>query len=160
MKKVYILLLGVLLLSACSSANVKSPSSDSSNSELKSSQAIHTSTTEEEMSTGETTEKTSIQKNTENSIVNETGTQETANTSVDTGTTTSDEAKEEKYYRLIKKAWQEQKDYVDSITDAKVKQSVQTPFAAANAKANQLEMENSADTELITTSLNKVLNGQ
>ena len=157
MKKVYILLLGVLLLSACSSANVKSPSSDSSNSELKSSQAIHNSTTEEETSSAE---KTFIQKNTENSIVNETGTQETANTSVDTGTTTSDEVKEEKYYRLIKKAWQEQKDYVDSITDAKVKQSVQTPFAAANAKANQLEMENSADTELITTSLNKVLNGQ
>ena len=157
MKKVYILLLGVLLLSACSSANVKSPSSDSSNSELKSSQAIHNSTTEEETSSAE---KTSIQKNTENSIVNETGTQETANTSVDTGTTTSDEVKEEKQYRLIKKAWQEQKDYVDSITDAKVKQSVQTPFAAANAKANQLEMENSADTELITTSLNKVLNGQ
>lgn len=147
----------MLLLSACSSANVKSPSSDSSNSELKSSQAIHNSTTEEETSSAE---KTSIQKNTENSIVNETGTQETANTSVDTGTTTSDEAKEEKYYRLIKKAWQEQKDYVDSITDAKVKQSVQTPFAAANAKSNQLEMENSADTELITTSLNKVLNGQ
>ena len=56
---------------------------------------------------------------------------------------------EDEYYQQIKDAWQKEKDYVDSVTDPKVKQSLQTPFAAANAKATELVMNNPSDETII-----------
>lgn len=71
-----------------------------------------------------------------------------------------DKAKEEKYYDAISAAWQEQQNYIDSLDDAKEKQSAQTPESAANMEARRLEIENSDDTEIIDESLKKVLDGE
>lgn len=83
--------------------------------------------------------------------------QEIKDSSTTTETIANESEKTDEYYRLIKQAWQEQSEYINSLTDPKVKQSVQT---AANAKASQLELDNPADTQLIQTSLKQVLNGQ
>ncbi|MCQ4504539.1 hypothetical protein NON27_30845, partial [Vibrio parahaemolyticus] len=76
--------------------------------------------------------------------------------STTTETIANESEKTDEYYRLIKQAWQEQSEDINSLTDPKVKQSVQTPSAAANAKASQLELDNPADTQLIQTSLKQV----
>lgn len=70
------------------------------------------------------------------------------------------EEKAEEYYDSIKAAWEEQQDYIDSIDDPDIKQSVQTPESAANMEARRLEMDNSDDAEIINESLKKVLDGK
>ncbi|MPQ44727.1 hypothetical protein [Clostridium tarantellae] len=70
------------------------------------------------------------------------------------------EVTEKEYYDLIKEAWQKQKDYLDSIDDPKVKQSVQTTNSAAISKSNELLMEHPEDSKAINASLKKVLHGQ
>lgn len=76
-------------------------------------------------------------------------------------TTESGATKEsDQYYNSIKEAWDNQKNYVDSIEDPKVKQSTQTPFSAANAEASKLEQDNPEDAKIIRESLQKVLDGQ
>lgn len=73
----------------------------------------------------------------------------------------SEEALEnDQYYNSIKEAWHKQKNYIDSIEDPKMKQSVQTPFSAANAEAGRLELDHPEDTDLIRESLEKVLDGE
>ena len=61
---------------------------------------------------------------------------------------------------LIKEAWQKQKDYIDSIDDPKVKQSVQTTNSAAILKSNELLLAHPEDSEAINASLEKVLAGE
>lgn len=73
---------------------------------------------------------------------------------------TKQESKEKHYYTLIKEAWQKQKDYIDSINDSKVKQSVQTTNSAAIAKSNELLLKYPEDSKDIERSLKKVLNGE
>lgn len=73
---------------------------------------------------------------------------------------TQKELTEEKYYDLIKEAWQEQKDYIDSIDDPNVKQSLQTAHSAAIFKSNELLLEHPEDSEAINSSLKKVLAGE
>ena len=67
---------------------------------------------------------------------------------------------EEEYYIIIREAWQKQKDYIDSIDDPKVKQSVQTAHSAAVFKSNELLLEHPEDSEAIDAALKRVLNGE
>ena len=70
------------------------------------------------------------------------------------------EATEKEYYDLIKEAWQKQREYIDSIDDPKVKQSVQTAHSAAVLKSNELLLEYPEDSKAINSSLKKVLDGE
>ena len=70
------------------------------------------------------------------------------------------EATEKEYYDLIKEAWQKQSEYIDSIDDPKVKQSVQTAHSAAVLKSNELLLEYPEDSKAINSSLKKVLDGE
>ena len=67
---------------------------------------------------------------------------------------------EDKYYSIIKEAWTKQKDYIDSIDDPKVKQSLQTPQSAAIMESDRLLIEHPEDSETINKSLKRVLNGE
>lgn len=64
---------------------------------------------------------------------------------------------EKEYYALIKEAWQRQKDYVDSIEDPWIKQSVQTPYSAAFAESTRLLLEYPENKEIIDISLKKFI---
>ena len=70
------------------------------------------------------------------------------------------EAIEDEYYKIIKEAWQKQKDYIDSIDDTKEKQSLQTSQSAAIMESNRLLIEHPEDSEAIEASLKKVINGE
>ncbi|MEG2291681.1 MAG: hypothetical protein RSC24_17055 [Clostridium sp.] len=82
------------------------------------------------------------------------------NTQQDTQTDTQQEATEKEYYDLIKEAWQKQIDYINSIDDPKIKQSVQTSHAAAISKSSELLAAHPEDYEDIDASLAKVLAGE
>lgn len=71
----------------------------------------------------------------------------------------SEQKSEKYYYTLIEEAKQKQIDYINSIEDPKEKQSVQTAFSAAVYKANELELKYPEDSEIISASLKKVLDG-
>lgn len=73
---------------------------------------------------------------------------------------TQQESTEDEYYRIIKEAWQKQKDYIDSIDDPKEKQSVQTSQSAAIMESNRLLIEHPEDSEAIEVSLKRVINGE
>ncbi|MEQ7215912.1 hypothetical protein ABQD61_08505 [Enterococcus asini] len=64
------------------------------------------------------------------------------------------------YYDSIFAAWQRQHDYIVSIEDDAVKQSVQTSHSAAIFEANRLQMEHPEDAAIINESLHKVLEGK
>lgn len=64
------------------------------------------------------------------------------------------------YYDSILAAWQQQHDYIVSIEDDAVKQSVQTSHSAAIFEANRLQMEHPEDAAIINESLHKVLEGK
>ncbi|MGL5069597.1 MAG: hypothetical protein ACRC6T_17615 [Sarcina sp.] len=68
--------------------------------------------------------------------------------------------KEDFYYNKINEAMQKQSNYINSIKEPEVKQSVQTSFGAANGEATFLEMRYPKDSEIIQTSLSKVINGK
>lgn len=70
---------------------------------------------------------------------------------------TQEESAEDEYYIIIKKAWQKQKDYIESIDDPKVKQSVQTSRSAAIMEADRLLIEHPEDSDAINSSLKNVL---
>ncbi|MGL4760858.1 MAG: hypothetical protein ACRCWG_05295 [Sarcina sp.] len=65
--------------------------------------------------------------------------------------------KEEHYYTLINNAMQKQIDYINSIEDPQIKQSVQSSIGAAIGEATLLEINHPEDSEIIQTSLQKVL---
>ena len=67
---------------------------------------------------------------------------------------------EEEYYLLIKEAKQRQQDYVNSIDDPKIKQSVQTPYSAAIAESSSLYIKYPTDIPTIDKALKRVLNGE
>lgn len=67
---------------------------------------------------------------------------------------------EEEYYIIIKEANQRQQDYIDSIDDPKVKQSVQTSYSAAIAESTALYIKYPEDTDTIDIALKRVLNGE
>lgn len=67
---------------------------------------------------------------------------------------------EEEYYIIIKEAKKRQQDYIDSIDDPKVKQSVQTSYSAAIAESTALYIKYPEDTDTIDAALKRVLNGE
>ena len=73
---------------------------------------------------------------------------------------TQEESAEDEYYIIIKKAWQKQKDYIESIDDPKVKQSVQTSRSAAIMEADRLLIEHPEDSNAINSSLKSVLSDE
>lgn len=81
-------------------------------------------------------------------------------TQEDTQQDIQQDATEDEYYIIIKEAWQRQKDYIDSIDDPTVKQSVQTPESAAIMESTGLLIEHPGDSEAIDASLKRVLNGE
>lgn len=159
MKNSYFIILGLLLLAGCSNSGVDRTSSST---DQTSTQITKTSTENSQNSTTKEKENQPISnvESTGNNPAEDSNVQEIKDSSTTTETIANESEKTDEYYRLIKQAWQEQSEYINSLTDPKVKQSVQTPSAAANAKASQLELDNPADTQLIQTSLKQVLNGQ
>ena len=65
---------------------------------------------------------------------------------------------EEEYYKIIKEAKQRQQDYIDSIDDSHIKQSVQTSYSAAIAESTALHIKYPDDTDTIDSALKRVLN--
>ncbi|MDU4739711.1 hypothetical protein [Clostridium sp.] len=144
MNKKLFLKLGLLLLSlslvACGQKN--NSVGENNYSELSTSQFV--TSTQSSVKESEKTEDEDVQKNIQQ----------------DTKPDTQPEATEKEYYDLIKEAWQKQKDYIDSIDDPKVKQSVQTTNSAAILKSNELLLAHPEDSEAINASLEKVLSGE
>ena len=70
------------------------------------------------------------------------------------------EVNSDTYYDSILAAWQRQHDYIASIDDDAVKQSVQTSHSAAIFEATRLEMEHPEDAAIINECLHKVLEGK
>lgn len=151
MKKKLFLKLGLLLLSslslvACGQKNnssVEDNSSKSSTSQVVSN--TQNSVKEDEKTTHLPVEST-VKSKQKNEDVEKNMQQDTQPKSA-----------EKEYYDLIKDAWQKQQDYINSIDDPKVKQSVQTAKSAAVFKANELLMAHPEDTDIINTNLKKVL---
>lgn len=67
---------------------------------------------------------------------------------------------EDEYYRMIKQAKQLEENYIDSISDPHVKQSVQTSFSAAIAESSSLYLQYPKDMATINAALKRVLNGE
>ncbi|GAA0084864.1 hypothetical protein UT300007_13030 [Clostridium sp. CTA-7] len=67
---------------------------------------------------------------------------------------------EEEYYNIIKEAKQHQQDYIDSIDDPHIKQSVQSSHSAAIAESSALHIKYPDDTDTIDAALKRVLNGE
>lgn len=67
---------------------------------------------------------------------------------------------EEEYYKIIKEAKQHQQDYIDSIDDSHIKQSVQSSHSAAIAESSALHIKYPDDTDTIDAALKRVLNGE
>lgn len=157
MNKKLFLKLGLLLLSlslvACGQKN--NSVGENNYSELSTSQFV--TSTQSSVKESEKTTSPSV----ENAVESKQGDEAVQkNTQQDTKPDTQPEATEKEYYDLIKEAWQKQKDYIDSIDDPKVKQSVQTTNSAAILKSNELLLAHPEDSEAINASLEKVLAGE
>lgn len=109
-------------------------------------------------------QKNSVSESSTNQFVNKTQSSIKEDTQSDAKQDTQSDAKqnptEDEYYIIIKEAWQKQKDYIDSIDDPKVKQSVQTTNSAAIMKSTELLMKYPEDSDTINAALNRVLNGE
>ncbi|MDB1942394.1 MULTISPECIES: hypothetical protein [Clostridium] len=157
MNKKLFLKLGLLLLSlslvACGQKN--NSVGENNYSELSTSQFV--TSTQSSVKESEKTTSLSVENAVESKKEDE---DVQKNIQQDTKPDTQPEATEKEYYDLIKEAWQKQKDYIDSIDDPKVKQSVQTTNSAAILKSNELLLAHPEDSEAINASLEKVLSGE
>ncbi|EEH97774.1 hypothetical protein CSBG_01400 [Clostridium sp. 7_2_43FAA] len=157
MNKKLFLKLGLLLLSlslvACGQKN--NSVGENNYSELSTSQFV--TSTQSSVKESEKTTSLSVENAVESKKEDE---DVQKNIQQDTKPDTQPEATEKEYYDLIKEAWQKQKDYIDSIDDPKVKQSVQTTNSAAILKSNELLLAHPEDSEAINASLQKVLSGE
>lgn len=73
---------------------------------------------------------------------------ETSSTTITNTTEISRENKREKYMQILNKAYEEQKDYVDSLKKD-VQNSVQSPISAVIAKGEELILDNPQDRSII-----------
>ncbi|MDY4605630.1 hypothetical protein [Clostridium tertium] len=157
MNKKLFLKLGLLLLSlslvACGQKN--NSVGENNYSELSTSQFV--TSTQSSVKESEKTTSLSVENAVESKKEDE---DVQKNIQQDTKPDTQPEATEKEYYDLIKEAWQKQKDYIDSIDDPKVKQSVQTTNSAAILKSNELFLAHPEDSDAINASLEKVLSGE
>lgn len=161
MNKKLFLKLGLLLLSlslvACGQKN--NSVGENNYSELSTSQFV--TSTQSSVKESEKTTSLSVENAVESKKEDEDVQKNIQkNIQQDTKPDTQPEATEKEYYDLIKEAWQKQKDYIDSIDDPKVKQSVQTTNSAAILKSNELLLAHPEDSEAINASLQKVLSGE
>ncbi len=165
MNKKLFLKLGVLLLSLLfvSCGNDSNSAGEDNSSKTSTSQAVISteSSQEESIKTTSPSVETTVESKLEDEDVKsdtqdtpEENTQQNANEEVKQGLT------EEEYYIIIKEAKKRQQDYIDSIDDPKVKQSVQTSYAAAVAESSFLYLKYPEDTDTIDTALKRVLNGE
>ena len=155
-KKLFLkLLLSLSLSLSLISCSQKTNSSIKDNSSIESTVKNKKQTDNLEQDTQE-----NISQNTQDNLEQDTQENISQNTQdnleQDTQENISQDTKTE-YYILIKDAYKKQQNYINSIDDSKVKQSLQTADSAAILKANELLMEYPEDTDLINTSLKKVL---
>lgn len=73
---------------------------------------------------------------------------------------TEQDGSKDEFYLIIKEAWQRQVDYINSIDEPIVKQSVQTSESAAIMESNRLLIEYPGEYEAIDASLKRVLSGE
>lgn len=153
MNKKLFLKLGLLLLSlslvACGQKNNSAGEDNSSKSSTSQFVRSTQSSVKESVKTTSPSVENAVESKQENEYVHK-------NTQQDT----QQDATEDEYYIIIKEAWQRQKDYIDSIDDPKVKQSVQTSQSAAIMESTGLLIEHPEDSEAIEASLERVLNGE
>lgn len=165
MKIKFLFLASLFFLTACAqsgdaNSNQSSISYDSSALSSESNIPKDSNTTESEstINTIETSTETYLSEQSESSSYETT---ENSASECSSNQENEDEAaKIEEYYVLIKTAWQKQVDYIESIEDPKVKQSVQSSLSAANFEATSLRLENPNDSGLILTALQKVVSGE
>ncbi len=161
MNKKLFLKLGVLLVSlsplsfvACWQKNNSTQSIDSDNNTKQEAKQNPTETE----NTKQNSNQESKPKETENIKQNSKQEEKPKTTEAETMKQNSkQEEKKEYYYNLIKEAKQKQIDYINSIDDPKLKQSVQTAFSAAIFKANELTLKYPENSDIINVSLNKLL---
>lgn len=161
MNKKLFLKLGLLLLSlslvACGQKNNLEGEDNSSNSSTGQFVSDNQDSVKESVKTTSPSVENGIESKEEDENVQENTEQDTK---PDKKTDTKSEVTEKEYYDLIKEAWQKQNDYINSIDDPKVKQSVQTAQSAAIFKSNELLLEHPEDYEAINESLTKVIDGE
>ena len=176
-----ILTLGVcsLLFVACSKSVSNNPSSkvetSQSTTEGSSDNIDNDSDNNYDVSSENNIESTSNSSNDNsnknqsvNSSLNGYNSQSTQNTEVSQDTESSENTQpdvkqgltEEDYYMTIKEAKQRQQDYIDSINDPNVKQSIQTSYSAAITKSTELHIKYPEDTVIIDAALKRVLNDE
>ncbi|MDA9470055.1 hypothetical protein [Enterococcus sp. 5H] len=161
MKKKYlgVLLLFSLLSVGCSKKQpTKTEDSDFQIKQSESTTKKSESTTEvTSSSTSESIVSSSIVQQTTASLENEV--QEQVYPEVVDNTNEENETNSENYYyNFIKDVKQRQVDYINSIEDPHIKQSVQTSQSAAISASNSLLLENPRDADIIKEALQKVLN--
>lgn len=173
MNKKLFLKLGLLVLSlslvACGQKN-NSPEADNSSkantnqivnsTESSSTENVETKVPSAKNAVENKQEDKNAQKDTKHSTKQNTKKDTKQDVKKNTKQDIKQEVPEKEYYNLIKEAWQKQKDYIDSIDDPKIKQSIQTAQSAAISKSNELHMEHPKDSKAIDASLKKVLAGQ
>lgn len=165
MNKKLFLKLGLLLLSLLfvSCGQDSTSAREDNSSKTSTSQAVSSteSSQEESIKTTSPSVETTVESKLEDEDVKpdtqdtpKENTQQNANQEVKQGLT------EEEYYIIIKEAKKRQQDYIDSIDDPKIKQSVQTSYAAAVAESSFLYLKYPEDTDIIDAALKRVLNGE
>lgn len=161
MNKKLFLKLGLLLLSlsfvACGQKNISVGEDNSSKSSTSQFVSDNQSSVKENGKTISPSVENEVESKKEDEDV-EKNTQQDIHS--DTQADIQQEAAEKEYYDLIKEAWQKQRDYIDSIDDPKVRQSLQTANSAAILKSNELLLEHPEEANAINESLKKVLNGE
>ncbi|MDA2897930.1 hypothetical protein [Lactococcus lactis] len=80
--------------------------------------------------------------------------------STELSSSSKQQSSENIYYVQLKKAWLDELDYINSISDPHIKQAVQSPESAANFKSNELVNQHPEDTSVINENLKKVLSCQ
>lgn len=146
----------ILFLAGCGN------NSDDDNSSSYSSSTINVSSSTDSVSSDSSKPSTTMSSSSVSSTTIETAPTSINESESSTEISTSEQTTtsvEDEYYQAIKGAWEKQKEYINSIEDPNVKQSVQTPTGAATGEATRLQMENPEDSELIDNILKQVLNG-
>ncbi|MCT0016919.1 MAG: hypothetical protein LBH89_02885 [Lactococcus lactis] len=143
--------LTLLSITGCAKNSENKQSSQTTSSSILSKESENDTSSVE----NKQTEKSSTQ-----AVKNDTNHQQTTNNTKQSQQITTQTSSGQEYYVQIKKAWQNQKDYIDSITDEHIKQGVQTPEAAANLEASYLMKNHPEDTTTINDKLKKVLAGE
>lgn len=165
MNKKLFLKLGLLLLSllfvSCGQDN--NLAKEDNSSITGTSQAVSSSQSSEEESienTSPSIKATSESEVDDKDVQADTQASHQENTQQSTEPDLKESLTEEEYYIIIKEAKKRQQDYIDSIDDPKVKQSVQTPYAAAYAESSFLYLKYPDDTKTIDAALKRVINGE